>query len=586
MPNDPFFSLRLLGVMAIACLGVLSSSFAAPDDSANTTSRADELIAYLTKVEKEAAQAIGNEKSSAEAIQALVPTVESGLATINSSESLRLANGDSTLQDLRPLLVFRLAALHARLGHKEEAFQLLHSVLLELPGWLRGDIPNSAAFASLAEDPDFKQLKTRLARVTALWDGSSFATDFTENLSEDEKIAGLSVFWSEVKNNFMDPSRLVELEWDRLYLSYLPRVRQSQSTFEYYRLLQEMCARLQDGHSRIWMPRELHSQQVGAGGLETGLIEDKVLILAVDSETLRDQGIRPGQEITRVDGIPVRKYAEERVAPYQSASTPQDLAAQVYSQNLTAGPKDNPVELELRTTGGDTVSRSIARNWNQSGNRPLVESRMLEGNIAYVAINSLNDPNVVSEFGKAFADTVQRANALILDIRNNGGGNSGNGYEVLNYLTDQPYLTSSWKTRSYSPTFRSWGKGLQWRSYPAGEIKPNRPKYFTGPVALLIGPRTYSAAEDFCIAFRNAKRGLMIGELTGGSTGNPLFVRLPGGGGATICTKLDSYPDGSLFVGVGIRPDKTVAASIEDVRAGRDRVLETAIKTLSEKQVR
>jgi hypothetical protein len=55
---------------------------------------------------------------------------------------------------------------------------------------------------------------------------------------------------------------------------------------------------------------------------------------------------------------------------------------------------------------------------------------------------------------------------------------------------------------------------------------------------------------------------------------------LPGGGNARICSKRDTYPDGREFVGIGIQPDKVVRPTLADLRAGRDTVLEAALKEL------
>ncbi|RPJ60240.1 MAG: hypothetical protein EHM23_11115 [Acidobacteria bacterium] len=421
----------LSSLILTACLGAVWLPPALADDS-NISREIDELIAELTKIEKGVAAAIANEKSTPADLEALLPGVKEGLARLSAPEGLRLANGDSTLQDLRPILVFRLAAVEARLGQKNEALKLLDSVLLELPGWLRHELLKGSAFASLANEPEFERIKTRVERAATLWDGSSFLSGFREDLPEDEKIAGLSDFWSEVKNNFMNPSRLVELDWDRLYLSYLPRVRQTQSTIEFYRVLQEMCARLQDGHTRVWMPMEVYERQALIGELETALVEDKVVVVAVKSEELRKQGLAPGQEILSIDGVPVKKYAEEQVAPYQSAATPQDHAVWVYSYMLTLGPKDKPLGLEVRGFDGQTITASVTRRLSPTRgfSRPLTESRMLQGNIAYIAVNSMMDSKVVSEFGQVLEGIGQRADALIIDIRNNGGGNSGNSYEI------------------------------------------------------------------------------------------------------------------------------------------------------------
>ncbi len=104
---------------------------------------------------------------------------------------------------------------------------------------------------------------------------------------------------------------------------------------------------------------------------------------------------------------------------------------------------------------------------------------------------------------------------------------------------------------------------------------------FAGPIALLVGPRTYSAAEDFTAAFRAARRGPVVGERTGGSTGQPLRFSLPGGGTGFVCAKRNTQSDGSPYVGVGIEPDVVVPTTLADVRAGKDPVLEAAVRIVT-----
>ena len=84
----------------------------------------------------------------------------------------------------------------------------------------------------------------------------------------------------------------------------------------------------------------------------------------------------------------------------------------------------------------------------------------------------------------------------------------------------------------------------------------------------------------FSKAFQTARRGRVVGQKTNGSTGQPLFIKLPAGGGARICTKRDTYPDGREFVGVGCIPEVEVEPTRKDIAAGRDAVLEKAIDVL------
>ena len=119
--------------------------------------------------------------------------------------------------------------------------------------------------------------------------------------------------------------------------------------------------------------------------------------------------------------------------------------------------------------------------------------------------------------------------------------------------------------------------------FPVGTVEPDAAHHFSGPTVMLTSPRTYSAGEDMVVVFTQAHRGKTIGEPTGGSTGQPLTFKLPGGGAARVCTKHDSFADGREFVGVGIQPDIPVHLTRADIIAGRDSVLETAIHTLQTK---
>lgn len=96
-------------------------------------------------------------------------------------------------------------------------------------------------------DPDF-------------WESSSIKTLYKENISNEEKIAGLSKFWSEAKYNFINFNLVPDLDWDKTYLEFIPKVLATTSTLEYYRVLQEFCGKLKDSHTNVFFPRELQSE--------------------------------------------------------------------------------------------------------------------------------------------------------------------------------------------------------------------------------------------------------------------------------------------------------------------------------------
>jgi C-terminal processing protease CtpA/Prc len=101
-------------------------------------------------------------------------------------------------------------------------------------------------------------------------------------------------------------------------------------------------------------------------------------------------------------------------------------------------------------------------------------------------------------------------------------------------------------------------------------------------VAVLASGRTAGPAEDFLAAFRGGNRGPIIGEASGGSTGQTAVLPLPSGWQLRVTVTRDAFPDGSEFVRTGIVPDIPVEVRVNDVLAGRDAVLDRARAYLTE----
>ena len=110
-------------------------------------------------------------------------------------------------------------------------------------------------------------------------------------------------------------------------------------------------------------------------------------------------------------------------------------------------------------------------------------------------------------------------------------------------------------------------------------------QHYTGAIVTLINRGTFSAAEDFCSSLERMKRGPLIGQPTGGSTGNGVRVELiPRSSYANICSKHDLGADGSEFVGIGIIPNIPVEESADSYfRNPVDNALSAALKFLKEK---
>lgn len=485
-----------------------------------------------------------------------------------------------------PDALYNAACAYALKGDREHAFADLDAAIEAGYSDLRnasGDNDLKSLHADARWEPLLARLTARSQLASRLYDSKALATPYNERISEDERIAGLSKLWSEVKYNFIYTDVLRKLDWDQVYKDYLPRVRAASSTRDYYRILMEMMARLGDGHSNVIPPEALLDQLFARPALTLSLIDGRVFIREVVDPELREKKLKEGLEIVEIEGMPVKEYAHLHIEPYISASTEQDRQSRVFEGSLLRGALDQPVKLTLVDASGQNMKVELARKPFQQARsllqRPLVELKDLPGGVLQVRLNSFRDEATDRAYFEAWP-RIAAARALILDVRDNGGGSSSVGYRILATLGDQPFATSRWATRDYRPSFRAWGRPLDLYSEAAESFQPDLAHQFHGPVVVLTSARTYSAAEDFVVAFEQMKRGTQVGEPTGGSTGQPLMFSLPGGGIALVCTKLDTYADGHPFVGVGIMPAVRVSPRIEDLRAGRDTVLEAALEGL------
>jgi C-terminal processing protease CtpA/Prc len=253
-----------------------------------------------------------------------------------------------------------------------------------------------------------------------------------------------------------------------------------------------------------------------------------------------------------------------------------------YDYALLAGSLKEPITVELRDASNKMHAHTLLRVKPEERSKklqvPAFEYKMLPGEIAYVALNTFGNDSTAIQFAARFGE-ISKAKGIIFDVRNNGGGSTGPGWNILGYLIDKPAEVHAAYTRDYRPTYRAWGR-RQDITVSKDNIYPARKFLYAKPVVVLTSARTFSAAEDFAAAFKSMNRGLIIGEATGGSSGQPLPISLPGNGTARICTKRDMLANGEDFVGKGIAPDKVVAPTVHDVRKGIDTELQAAISAL------
>lgn len=476
---------------------------------------------------------------------------------------------------------YNLACSQALAGDSAGAFETLDHAVED--GYTdRKDTESDKDLISLHADsrwqPMLERMTTFTAQQDARWGDAAFATPDAPNIADADKLAGLAELWAQAKYGFANFWHVPHLNWDQTYRDFIPKVLATRSTADYYRVLENFYAQLEDGHTGVYTPDEV-SGKISRLPLRTRLIDGHLLVIGSRNPEADLQGLHPGDEILTINGESATKWAEQNVVPFVSASTSQDRNTRTYEYVPFLAPIGTTFTLGTQTPSGKQSTHVFEVTKNTSQHIPLFDLKFLPGNIAYVALNGFDDDTDAKEWDKHWPE-ISKAKALILDLRENGGGSDSVGSHILATLIDRTVPGELSRSTRWIATYRAWGNAETPLRFPVGTVEPDPAHHFSGLVVLLISPRTYSAGEDMVVVFTQAHRGKTVGEPTGGSTGQPLMFKLPGGGVARVCTKHDSFADGHEFVGVGIQPDIPAHLTRADIIAGHDSVLETAIHSL------
>lgn len=188
------------------------------------------------------------------------------------------------------------------------------------------------------------------------WGTVSVRPAYEENLPVEDKLAGLSLLWSEAKYNFANFDLVPELDWDAEYRAMIPRVMASENTYEYYRLLQAFVAKLEDGHANVYFPNvsEFNDGRSNVPAFNYQWIEERLILDYVAGEEFEAAGVIRGDEIIAVDGQPIQEFADTQHRPYVSGSNKAYIDSVVYSWRLLKGP-EGPLELTIKRQSDDIV---------------------------------------------------------------------------------------------------------------------------------------------------------------------------------------------------------------------------------------
>jgi hypothetical protein len=372
---------------------------------------------------------------------------------------------------------------------------------------------------------------------------------------------------------------------------------------EFYRIVGQLSYLFNDGHTFLIWPYQEYSQLKEQGSKPFPFVIEKNEegVFIKQSYFSDDQILLAGIQLVSINGHKIEDvfaHAQHFVGG-ETLYLREQLVADRFSQMLwSVYGYINNFELVIQIKG---EQQSLIINPNQTWK--LKQSSKIKPNqafyykeirkgVGYLYVSHFDvDNNWFEEFLDKTFEKIHSQNieTLIIDIRDNSGGNTDAPSYLASYIAHKPFrMVSQVKER-----LNSENRGLfnykgnvgdilveQWDDY----IEPkNSNNLFEGNVFLLISPISYSSAIVFATALKDNNMAVLVGQPTGGfanQTAQGNLFNLPNSElRAYVTTRLLLRPSGDESV-VGVQPDVVTKPSQQDLLADKDTEIEAVLQQI------
>jgi tricorn protease len=382
--------------------------------------------------------------------------------------------------------------------------------------------------------------------------------NFIAEIEVDRKKEFVRVFdqaWLAIKNGFYD-KKMHGVDWKSVRKKYRPVAERAEIREELYGLIDRMLGELRASHMGIWgMSRKRTEAMTGYLGLTLAWPEGKspsaMKVMSVLAGGPADKAwIRKGDYIFSID----------RVTLKPGVNFYRLLNGKIgKSVRVEVGPTPDRKKgriLTIEPVSRRTIAARRYALWIR-GRREMAKS-LSKGRVGYIHLSAMNNTNL-NRFRTALSGRLKRKQALILDVRNNGGGYIHQ--QLLDILNRKPYAY-----------YQSRGR----------KRRPQQNPVWAKPVVVLINERSFSDAEIFPYGFKKMGLGKVIGVSTSGGvigTGKQALAD-----GSTLRMPRTGWygNDGTNLEGHGVKPDIVVEETPEDRREKRDPQLAKGVEILME----
>ena len=256
-------------------------------------------------------------------------------------------------------------------------------------------------------------------------------------------------------------------------------------------------------------------------------------------------GLKPGDALTAVEGVDMTDLALD------------DIAARI------RGKEGSAVKITIQRPG--EKSPRVVSVTRVAISENAVESRLVGGDrVAYVRMNGFSAAAQDQAMAAIGSMQAKATKGVVLDLRTNGGGDLNVYLSFLSkFLKDGPF------------GFETSRKGDRIALGPDGSYVGLK-----APLVVLVSDSTASAAEAFSAAVKQYGVAKVVGSQTAGCVGIGSRYGLQDGSAVAVTTRKLSGPKGEELNRVGLTPDEVVDVTREELAAGKDPILDRAVKLL------
>ena len=193
-------------------------------------------------------------------------------------------------------------------------------------------------------------------------------------------------------------------------------------------------------------------------------------------------------------------------------------------------------------------------------------------NIGYIRISSFGNFRNEYEVIDQILNELSTADGIILDVRSNGGGDSDNADIIISRFNDERRLSFRESRRT--------GQRDEFSGWVSTFTPIHNGFRYIKPVTVLTNRQCFSTTEWFVAGMRTMPHVTIVGDTTGGGSGNPLMKELPNGFEMRTSNTRKELPEGGDYQIVGLFPDIPLWISAEDSINDVDTIFDKALEIL------